>query len=95
MGHDVGVGPRIQVRDAKGNRQEQQSHERQRARGRFQDPPQDQAPDSAGQIVQHRERERAECDAEPVEIRPEIGAHRGGTIDQPADGDERQAGAAE
>ena len=62
-GDDVGVRPVIEVAHAGDDRQEQHGHHRQRARGRFEQPADHQAPGAAGQVLDHQQRQAAQGDA--------------------------------
>jgi hypothetical protein len=49
------------------DRQAEDGHHRQRAGGRFEDAPDDDAPGAAAQVMHHQQRQAAEADAGPVD----------------------------
>src|SRR5207249_8669511 len=65
--------------------------ERERAEPRLERAADDEAPGAAGQVVQEHDRQTAEPDPEPEEVRDEVGAKELGRIGERAEraGDER------
>src|SRR5262245_46721023 len=64
------------------NRGKQEDHQQKRARAGFQDSPYNEPPIPAYQVMQHQQRQTTESDADPKQVRDEIGAeellhHRG------------------
>ena len=53
--------------------EEQHGQKRQRAGRRLQDAPQQQAPDAAGDVLQHEEHQAAQRAAQPVVVRHQVG----------------------
>src|SRR6185295_5389763 len=68
--------------DSQQKRHEKDDHQGQCPGSRFKNPPDDESPGAAHQVMQHQQREAAQRNAEPKKIRDEVGAeelldHRG------------------
>ncbi len=87
------VGPVVEVPHAGQDGQAEERHDRQRARGRFEDAPDHEAPGAAAQVVEHQQRQAAEPDARPVDPGHQVGfVEPIGTRQEEADAGQHGAG---
>ena len=91
----VGTGPLVEVRQAQGDRQEQDRQGQERDAGRLHRPADRQSPAAAHQVVEHRQAQAAQRDPDPEDVAHQVGVVERARGDQPggrADGQPGRAG---